>query len=287
MGWTNYHGHCKYCDGKGEVEEYIIKAIELGMEAIGMSSHAPVPFPTDWTMAAYRLDDYLAEMKLLKEKYKEQINVYCSLEVDYIPQLASPSKAIILNAGLDYTVGSIHFVEQLDDGIHWAIDGSVDEFKHGLNTIFGGDIKRAVMRYYELQREMLEYGTPIIIGHMDKIKMHNKALKLFDEGAQWYIDEVYKTLELIKEKGVIVEINTKAYYRNGHLFPGPEHFAKIKALDIPVTINSDAHHPDRLVNAFEEVAEILLKAGFTHLTEFINDKWTQVEFSKEGIAITA
>ena len=134
---------------------------------------------------------------------------------------------------------------------------------------------------------MLEKGTPTIIGHMDKIKMHNKTFNLFDESEEWYTEEVHKTLELIKEKGVIIEINTKAYYRNGHLFPGPEHFKKIKELDIPITINSDSHHPDRLINGFEDVAQLLIKEGFTHLTELIDGKWTKVEFSNKGIAIPA
>ena len=284
MGWTNYHGHCEFCDGKGKVEDYIVKAVELNMEAIGISSHAPVPFPTDWTMPAYRLNEYLTEVKALKEKYNGKINVYCSLEVDYIPEKASPCHVKIKNAGLDYTVGSVHFVGQFKDGTHWPVDGTKDEFEKGVNEIFGGDIKQAAIRYYELQREMLDRGTPTIIGHMDKIKMHNKTLNLFDESEQWYIDEVNKTLECVKEKGVIVEINTKAYYRDGHLFPGPEHFAKIKELGIPVTINSDAHHPDRLLNGFEDVADKLINAGFTHLMELINGKWTEVKFSKKGIA---
>ena len=105
MAWTNYHGHCEYCDGQGKIEDYIQKACELNMEAIGISSHAPVPFPTEWTMPAYKLDDYLKELSTLKEKYKGQINVYKSLEVDYMPGLASPTHETILNAKLDYTVG--------------------------------------------------------------------------------------------------------------------------------------------------------------------------------------
>jgi len=285
MGWTNYHGHCEYCDGKGAIEDYILKAIELKMETIGISSHAPVPFPTDWTMPAYRLDDYLNEIRLLKVKYEDKIDVYCALEVDYIPDIVSPIHGKILSAGLDYTIGSVHFVGQFNSGLHWPIDSSADEFKNGLDEIFNGDIKRVAIRYYEIQREMIRGGGLTIIGHMDKIKMHNKTFNLFDESEQWYIDEVHKTLELIKEKGVIVEVNTKAYYRDGHLFPGPEHFAKINELNIPITINSDAHHPDKLLNGFEEVADMLLMAGFTHLVELIDGKWTKVEFSKEGIAV--
>lgn len=287
MGWTNYHGHCEYCDGQEKIEEYITKAIELKMNTIGISSHAPVPFPTDWNMPAFKLNDYLEEVESLKKKYKDQINVYKSLEVDYIPGLASPKAEMIIQANLDYTVGSVHFIGQMNDGTHWAVDAPADEFLKGLEETFNGDIKRAAKRYYELQREMIELGTPDIIGHMDKVKMHNKAFKLFNESDQWYIDEVNKTLELIKEKGVIVEINTKAYYRDGHLFPGPEHFGKIKELNIPITINSDAHHPDRLTNAFSEVAQMLIEAGFTHTTELVEGEWKEVILSPEGILVNA
>jgi histidinol-phosphatase (PHP family) len=285
MGWTNYHGHCEYCDGQGKIEDYVQKAIELKMSAIGISSHAPVPFPTDWNMPKYKLSDYLNEVDQLKAKYKGQIEVYKSLEVDYIPDMISPKSDLIIKSDLDYTVGSVHFIGQLKDGTHWAVDAPVDEFKQGLEETFNGDIKAAARKYYELQREMIADTTPDIIGHMDKIKMHNKALKLFDEQAQWYLDEVHQTLELIKEKGVIVEINTKAYFRDGHLFPGPEHFAKLKELNIPITINSDAHHPDRLTNAFEEVAQMLVDAGFTHTSELVDGRWQTVALSPEGILV--
>lgn len=273
MRWTNYHGHCEYCDGKGTIESYITKGIELGMPSLGISSHAPVPFPTDWTMPAYRLSEYIDEIKHYKEKYKNEIDVYTALEVDYIPDLISPTSKVIKDLDLDYTVGSVHFVGQFDDGEHWAIDGPADEFKRGLNEIFKGDIKRVVKRFYELQRDMIEHHTPTIIGHVDKIKMHNKSFGLFDESEQWYLDEVNSTLELIKQKGVIVEINTKAYYRDGHLFPGPEHFKKLQELNIPITINSDAHDPDKLLNGFEEVAELLLKAELSQVSVLDDGNW--------------
>ncbi len=285
MGWTNYHGHCNYCDGHDEIEAYVKKAIDLKMDAIGISSHAPLSFPSEWNMPAYKLDDYFKEIDDLKEKYSGEIPVYKSLEVDYIPNLMSPIHADILKANLDYTVGSVHFIGQMNDGTHWAVDAPADEFIKGLQETFNGDIKRAAIRYFELQREMLEIATPDIIGHLDKIKMHNKTFNLFDEDDQWYVDEVMKTLELCKEKNVIVEINTKAYYRDGHLFPGPEYFSALKRLNIPITINSDAHHPDRLLLGFDEVASLLIEAGFTHLTELVNGQWEQVEFSREGILI--
>ncbi|TAJ14760.1 histidinol-phosphatase HisJ family protein [Marinilabiliaceae bacterium JC017] len=285
MRWTNYHGHCEYCDGKGRIEDYVIKAIELKMATIGISSHAPVPFETNWTMPEGNLPGYLQEVAFLKDKYKGEIEVLRSLEVDYIPDTISPKASFIDESSLDYVVGSIHFVDQFEDGQHWAIDGSFAEFEKGLNEIFKGDIKAVVKRYFELEREMIQHACPDIVGHMDKIKMHNKTKFLFDEKAQWYVDEVQKTLELIAEKGAVVEINTKAFKRNGLIFPGPEHFNTLKKLNIPITINSDCHHPDKLINGFEEVAEMLLEQGIDQLHEFHEGKWVPVAFEKEGIVI--
>jgi len=285
MRWTNYHGHCNYCDGKGRIEDYVIKALELNMAAIGISSHAPVPFATDWTMPGDKLQSYLQEVDDLKEKYKGQIKILKALEVDFIPDVLSPAHESIRSSELDYTVGSIHFLDQLNDGTRWAIDGPADEFQLGLKEIFKDDIKQAVLRFYELTRKMIRTAKPDIIGHMDKIKMHNKTFNLFDENEQWYKDEVRKTMELLAQEGVIVEINTKAFYRTGLLFPGPEHFSLLKELNIPVTINSDAHHPDKLINGFEEVAQLLKEAGIHQVHEFIDGKWQAVEFEKEGILL--
>ena len=105
MSWTNYHGHSRYCDGKGEIEDYIAKAKELKMRVLGMSSHAPVPFDTDWTMPKLKLPDYLLEMEELKSKHNnDEFTLLKSLEVDYIPDLTGPAHPDIVSANLDYVI---------------------------------------------------------------------------------------------------------------------------------------------------------------------------------------
>ncbi len=285
--WTNYHGHSKYCDGHGEIEDYVLKAIELNMAAIGISSHAPVPFPTVWTMPEDKLESYLGEIDKLKVKYESQISVLKSLEVDYIPNLCSPHHPLITSSNLDYIIGSVHFVGFFEDGKHWEIDGPAPDFKKGLDEIYGGDIKKVAKLYFQYQNEMLENFTPDILGHMDKIKMHNKEFLLFDESSKWYTDLVKETLSLAKEKEVVVEINTKAFERANHLFPGPEYFSFIRENNIPITINSDAHMTKFLTLGFVEVAELLLNNGITQLHEFIDGEWQGFDFTRQGILIPA
>ncbi len=284
MSWINYHGHCNYCDGHGRIEEYIKSAIELNMPAIGISSHAPVPFDCFWTMKEEDLPLYLKELDDLQMKYKEKISVFKSLEVDYIPGLAGPAVIENLDLSLDYLIGSIHFVDNYKDGTPWGIDGNFEEFDDGLQRIFNGNIKSAVQRFYQLTREMIQNGGFDIIGHVDKIKMHNVSKELFNESEPWYQQELEETLDMIAKNNIIVEINTKSFQKNGLLFPGKEYFSLLKSKGIAVTINSDAHYPSDLENSFPYVANELLKVGFCTLNEFIEGEWKEVAFHSEGLS---
>ncbi len=283
MIWTNYHGHCNYCDGHQNMEAYIIAAINNKMPVLGISSHAPVPFDCFWTMKKERLQSYNHELKVLQKKYDNQLTILRSLEVDYVPDVFGCSTEYIRDLNLDYIVASIHFIKQLNDGTYWAIDGSFEEFEQGLNEIFQGNIEAVVREFYRLNREMIQNQSFEIIGHLDKIKMHNAVKPLFDEKADWYISEVEQTLDVIARHNIIVEINTKSFKKNGLLFPGEEWFAKMKEKNISVTINSDAHYPEKLTEGFAEVTAMLKKAGYLTLKEYKDEKWQEIPFDENGL----
>ncbi len=276
MGLTNYHIHSDFCDGHASMEDFIAKAIGLGMSSVGFSSHSPVPYRTNWNLPADRLNDYIAEIKRLKQKYRGAITVLASLEVDYIKGVQGPGDKKYKELGLDYILGSIHFLGEFPDGSPWTIDCPFPEFKKGLDEIYHGDAKELVHTYFETTREMVIHSTPDILAHMDRVKMHNRIEPVFDENEEWYRDELRHTLEVIKEKDVIVEINTKAVLRNGMVYPGKEYFRWLKELDIPVVMNSDSHRPEYLIDGFKETKEMLKNAGIGHKMEFNGGQWMPV-----------
>ena len=55
------------------MEDFIRFAISEGFTSYGISSHAPLPFSTAWTMEWDRMDDYLSEFSRLKKKYADKI----------------------------------------------------------------------------------------------------------------------------------------------------------------------------------------------------------------------
>ena len=130
--WSNFHMHCNYCDGKAEMIEYVQQAKSMGMLSIGFSSHAPVSFPCLWCMKAEKFDSYLQSIETLKDSVSG-IEIYKGLEVDFIPGIVSVEN---FRKDLDYTIGSIHFVDRYPDGRPWEIDGMHTLFLDGLEKIF-------------------------------------------------------------------------------------------------------------------------------------------------------
>jgi histidinol-phosphatase (PHP family) len=251
------------------------------MTSIGFSSHAPVPFPVTWTMKKDDLPKYLTDIEALKKDFPT-LQLYNGLEIDFVPGKVAPADFQQL---LDYTIGSIHFVDFFPDGKPWEIDGSPIVFKDGLNKIFKNSFKDAVSRYFELTREMIDTSCPTIVGHLDKIKIQNHDGEFFSESDPWYQQQMIETLNKIADSGAIVEINTRGIYqKKSHTtYPSPWVIELMRLRHIPVTINSDAHHPDDLINQFEETASLLYTLGYRKISILRDGSWQPVNLDPNGI----
>lgn len=274
---TNYHTHCNYCDGLGEPEKYLLEAIKNGLEIYGFSSHAPIPYKLT-LMKPEKLTDYVWEIKQLKKKYKEKIEVLCSLEIDYIPGVMGPNSPEFQNLNLDYTIGAIHFIDFLNDGSPYGIDRTDSLFKQGLNEIFKNDVKELYKRYFGLIRRMVREDCPDIIAHPGKMKFHNKKERIMFQNEKWYKDEIIDTLEVIKSSGVIFEVNTRCFDLEipDSFYSDKWLLEMIHKMNIPVMINSDAHSPNQVTYLFNEFLIILKTIGFKQLRILKNNRWMDI-----------
>ena len=284
MAWVNYHTHSRYCDGSGNLREFIKQALELGMLGLGFSSHAPLPFPTKWTMKPELLDDYCAEVRLLKNEYRDFLPVYLGLEIDYLPGITSPHASRFKSLGLDYMIGSVHYYEQDFNGQYLTVDGSPEELDTAIREFFDGDIRKAVERYYSLICQMTHTDCPDVVGHLDLIKKNNQGGILFKEDDSWYRDAVYETLDAISRSPAILEINTGGLTRNrtNNLYPSPWILKGAFDAGIPLTLNSDAHAPEELIGHFYEAVEILSSVGYKELMVLTPDGWQPRPFTIDG-----
>lgn len=276
MNRTNYHSHCSFCDGKAPMEDFVKSAIAAGFTSYGVSSHAPLPFETRWTLKAADVPAYLEELARLKSKYAAEIDIYAGMEIDYLNDSQNPAIDYFQNLPLDYRIGSVHLL-YTPDGKIVDTDTNPEKFKKLVEKDFHGDLRLVVDSYFNASSRMVELGGFDFVGHADKIS-HNAELYDASLSEQdWFKKRLEGYFSLIAEKGLMMEINTKAYTKKGCFFPSMRHFGLLKELGIPVLVNSDAHLPE-LVNDNRTVAlDLLKKSGFQTVRQLEKGKWVDVE----------
>ena len=271
MQLFNLHTHSNFSDGKANAEDVVIEAVNQGLKVLGFSDHSPVPFENTFAIKNDNVNNYITTINSLKEKYQDKIDIYCSMEMDFIPGIIKDFKKTKEELGLDYMIGSVHLVGNNIEKL-WFIDGSkVETYDEGLNNYFNGDIKKGVKTFFYQYNEMIETEVFDIVGHLDKIKMHNRN-RYFLEEDKWYHDLLMETLTLIKEKSLIVEVNTRGIYkkRSTDFYPSSWILPIMREMNIPVVISSDAHLPNELTLCFKEAEDALKAAGYKETMCFKN-----------------
>jgi histidinol-phosphatase (PHP family) len=273
----NLHTHTIYSDGSSNPDDYIKEALKKGFDTLGFSDHSPVPFDNSFAIREAELENYVETILGLRKRYPSPC-ILLALEIDYIPGITKPIDHYRKLYPFDYFIGSVHLVKNEENGKLWFIDGpDISIYDKGLAEIFSGEIKRAVIAYYWQIQEMIVSQKPDIVGHLDKIRMYNRG-RYFREDDPWYIKLVDETLDTIHAAGCVIEVNTRGIYkkRSDALFPGRAILKKIRKMNIPVVISSDAHKPEELSLGFEGARKILIDLGFESTWLWQAGEWKEI-----------
>lgn len=275
MNLTNYHSHCSFCDGRAPLEEFVKEAISQGFYSYGVSSHAPLPFPTRWTMEWEQMEAYLDEFKNLRSKYADEIELYVGLEIDYLNEESNPSVARFTELPLDYRIGSVHLLYDAAGEVV-DIDCSPAVFKERVDRHFNGDVLRVIRMYFDRLFRMVELGGFDVLGHADKMHYNASCYHpgLLDE--PWYEALMKDYFSLVASRGYLVEINTKAYDSLGTFYPNSRYWELMKEYQIKVLVNSDAHYPERINAGRMEALRLLQAKGFATVAELHQGSWREV-----------
>ena len=296
----NLHTHSVYSDGKSQPREIVEEAIRQGLTTLGFSEHSPLPFDNTFSVKSADMPRYVVEIAQLKEEFKDKIDIYCGLEADYLTGISEPFAVTKEKYHLDYLIGGVHLVinpalrqaqgpaktkvvepvetPSISADQIWFIDGPKWEvYDEGLQKFFDGDIRRAVRRFFEQSNEMIENEQFDIIAHFDKIKMHNRE-RYFHEDEPWYRKLALETLDLIREKGIVMEINTRGIYKKRYngFYPSPWLMEVACKMGVPAIISADAHHFSEITLEFDHAEEALKKAGYRSVVNFKDGQWVEV-----------
>ena len=272
---SNYHTHSRYCDGKGEPREYVEMALAHGFTHLGFSGHSPLPYNNNFSIKGDQYLEYCDTIRALQAEYAGRINIRLGLEMDYIPGLCEDFRPLIERGGLEYVIGSVHLIPNPDSVEYlrshpaeaaehlWMIDGPrYETYDEGLQRHFGGDIRRAAKAFFRQNCEMIESQRPDIVGHFDKIVMHNRD-RYFHYDEPWFQSLVNDTVALIRETGCICEVNTRGIYKGRHhdYYPARQTLRMMNEMHIPVIVSTDAHCPEDLLRT-EGAEEVLREMGY-------------------------
>jgi len=257
---VDLHNHTTLCNhAEGSISEYIEKAIDAKTKFFGFSDHAPMDFDPKYRMKFADMQTYEKDILEAKEKYKDKIDILLAYEVDY---LHGHIDKRVLEADVDYLIGSIHFLEG------WGFDNP--EF---IGKWEEQDIDQVWQKYFDTLEEMATTQLFDIVGHFDLIKvfqfMPKKDINLMAKNA----------LLAIKKADMVLELNVAGYRKDvKESYPSHSLLKQAYALGIPITFGSDAHKPEQ-VNMFEdEIVALAKSVGYTECVYFIKRKKYFIDF---------
>jgi histidinol-phosphatase (PHP family) len=251
-----HHDRCGHA--RGQIRDYIEAAIARGLQVIGISDHSPYfgeeadqAYPRI-AMAKSEFPHYVAEVLKLKEEYQGKIDVLLGVESDFFPEHAERYRKIYEPYPFDYIIGSVH----QSDGV------SIFNKKRFRGLSKEEKVRQKEM-YYDLITQSARSGMFQILGHIDAMKGFYPAF------SDIQTDAVEKTLKVIGEAGMAVEINTSGKTKDvGGWYPSDSILERALFYGIDVTFGSDAHDPERVGDEWELVAKRLKEIGFTHWVYF-------------------
>ncbi|MBB6482553.1 histidinol-phosphatase [Spirochaeta isovalerica] len=273
---SNFHTHCDYCDGSGKPEDVVEEALARNFDILGFSSHAPIASEPEWTISEADLPVYLKHIDELKAEYAGKLEIWKGLEIDYIEGVSGPSSEKFLKLNLDYAIGSVHMIKSLEIHKFLAVDGPEAHLIELIEDVYGGSMERVSDKYYSLICEMAEKGGFDILGHLDLIKKRNRDNRYFNEDEPWYRKQVLNTLDYLKERDIVVEVNTGGISRGAtdSVYPSPWIIREASVRKIPLMLNADSHVPEHIDFYFNEALQIISECGYKELHTLQGSGWT-------------
>lgn len=268
---SNAHCHTTYCDGKNTPEEMILAALARKFVSLGFSIHGWTPYdaaPATLSQeAAYR-----AELRRLREKYRNQIEILIGAERDCLYERDF--------SDYEYLIDSVHCL--LCDGEYIYVDWSEENMRREVAHHFGGDYYAYCRAYFEQEAALCARSDAAFIGHIDLVCKFNEGNKYFDESDPRYLGPALEAVEIAVRRNLPIEINSGAIARGYRSTPYPAFplLRRIRELGGEIIINSDAHAADHLDAAFDLCVQIARSSGFDHALRLRTSGFEEVPLSE-------
>ena len=249
------HCHTRLCKHAfGEPDEYAAVALARGFKGITFTCHCPLPdgFSANVRMAPDQFDDYVEMIAATRAAFAGRLDVRLGLESDFYPGVEPWLEKLHARVPLSHVLGSIHY--------------QVSDYR---KLYFTGDVKLYQQLYYEHLALSAESGLFDTLAHPDLIKNESPA--------DWDFARmrpcIERALDRIAATGVAMELNTSGVQKAlPEMNPSPSQLLLMQERGIPVVIGADAHVPQRVGDGYPFALKLLLDAGYSEVSFFIDRK---------------
>jgi histidinol-phosphatase (PHP family) len=164
---------------------------------------------------------------------------------------------------LDVVLGSVHFLERVDQMFDSVPDGAA-QFE-------GRNIDEMYADYFRRLRELIGTGLVDSLAHLDLIKIHGHR-PAADIGTV-----VNETLEFIRAGNLAIELSTAGWRKPvNELYPSDSIIELAMEKGIPFTTASDAHSHVQLGEDFAKLAHKMAEIGIRQVCIFEKHKRAEV-----------
>ncbi|MFH1154966.1 MAG: histidinol-phosphatase [Pseudomonadota bacterium] len=247
------------------LEAIVLKYITTGFAWVGITEHMPpidnrfrypdqVAAGQDLTFLEQQFDEYMSELRRLKDKYAETITLLVGFETETLSGYESYIPALIQKYNPDYIVGSIHHVEDM------GFDISPQGYESAALNL--GGLDNLYCRFFDQQLCMLRTLEPQVVGHFDLIRIFdNQYRDRILKKPIW--DRIVRNLDFIRDKNLILDFNLRALNKGAQepYIAGP--ILKLaREYGIRVAPGDDSHGTGDIGRHMDTGLALLKKAGF-------------------------
>lgn len=149
---ATYHIHTARCGhASGADEDYVLAAIEAGWKVLGFSDHVPWPYENGFRnprvrMTVEEMPEYLASLRALREKYREQIRIYIGFECEYFPAYLAYLRDLLRHGEADYLILGNHYALTDDGGLYYGVARTAADLKSYTENALRG-METGLFRY--------------------------------------------------------------------------------------------------------------------------------------------
>ena len=236
----NYHTHtvrCGHADGNMRDEDYIKELLDVGITKMSFTDHAPMKEQIDtrkyMRMEYSQAKEYVDSINILKEKYKDKIEIQAGFEVEYLP--GQEENLFELKKMCDKLILGQHFVYNTDKTALKVF--RIDQFGYD-----------DMIRYASYIKTSMEIGLIDIVAHPDVFMLSQSAFSKAERDASEIIckaaaeTKIPLEINLAQAQSLVANPTAKVCYPVREFWEIASHY------NVNVIYGIDAHNRQQIRN---------------------------------------